>query len=121
MENKLSSEQISEMNIIIAKFMRWEYFDENWEVDPCKYFQDKSGNIEFSLRYDLDWNLLIEACKRFCELSDFVSKEVTRYDDDWFDWDVKRESVDLALTLYDKQKLFIALHDAVKWYNTIKK
>lgn len=72
--------------------------------------QDMHYDLMVWAKYNHDWNWFMEAAQKFDRLR-MKNKKYVAYCD----------RIDNTVTLYDLQAAFIALSDAIEWYNGLDK
>jgi len=103
----MSNEEIIEGNKLIADFMEVDYEDVyTTDADNCTI------PLLHSLRYDLDWSLLMSACRKFDTLTDDFNF------DDRMMYEMLCDDTDESLCCYDIEPVFQNLVKAINWYNT---
>jgi len=107
----MKQEEIIEGNILIAKFDGWilgetEYYCAGVPERHPRWIKDKEELLTSDLLYHSSWDWIMPAYKKFDRLnvvSDF--SQYSKYCDE----------IDIALTTYDIEIVFITLVNGIKW------
>lgn len=105
----MTEQEILEGNVLIARFLNVEHIERVEENDP-RYYIDNISYKPMELKYHTSWDWLMPVIEKF---------DSAPYKQEFhIGISAHRECIDANLILYDIDKTFEALVDAIKWYNT---
>jgi hypothetical protein len=124
----MTKQQIEKGNILIAMFLGWSYGhpDKKETRWADQWFEMEDGVHTYRhevLLFDVDWNWLITACKRWDDLrmkSIPIAKNYTLKEVEAMYVDLC-EGLDNAVSCYEILPAFEQLVACIKWYNKISK